>query len=120
MSKILVIEDEMTILENIAEALELSGYDVLQASNGLMGIDLALSQSPRLILCDIMMDKADGFEVLSAVRAAEGMSATPFVFVSARSDNALLEQCRQMGVNDFLSKPFTTDTLLAIVSKYLD
>lgn len=64
MKKILVIEDNPEILENTAELLELSHYEVATAPNGRLGVEQALAQKPDLILCDIMMPELDGYGVL--------------------------------------------------------
>lgn len=68
MKKVLVIEDNKEILENVAELLELSNYEVCTAINGRIGIEQALLQKPDLIVCDIMMPKLDGYAVLHMVQ----------------------------------------------------
>ena len=69
--KVLVIEDNHDIRENISEILQLAGYVVFEADNGKTGIDLALKNLPDIILCDIMMPELDGYGVLFFVRVAE-------------------------------------------------
>ena len=64
MKKILVIEDNLEVRENICEILELSDYEVHSAENGLIGVEKAVSVQPDLILCDVMMPELDGFGVL--------------------------------------------------------
>jgi len=64
MKKILVIEDNPSVLENTAELLELSNYHVLTAENGKKGVEVAIREKPDLILCDIMMPEVDGYGVL--------------------------------------------------------
>jgi CheY-like chemotaxis protein len=65
MKKILVIEDNAEVRENLEEILELSGYEVLTAEDGKVGVDIALREAPDLILCDVMMPRLDGFGVLN-------------------------------------------------------
>ena len=64
MKKILLIEDNMEVRENLAEILTLSGYDVVTGEDGVIGVEKAISESPDLILCDVMMPRLDGFGVL--------------------------------------------------------
>ena len=64
MKRVLVIEDNDDIREGTVEILELAGYDAIAANNGKLGVELALSSSPDIILCDIMMPESDGYGVL--------------------------------------------------------
>ncbi|MCL5990543.1 MAG: response regulator [Bacteroidetes bacterium] len=69
MKKILIIEDEIPVLENLAELIEeVPEYKVLTASDGIKGLELAMEHLPDLILCDIMMPELDGYEVLSTIK----------------------------------------------------
>ncbi len=115
---ILIIEDEPIIRENMVQTLELMGFDVVEASDGKQGIDLAFSNSPDLILCDIMMQYVDGFEVLRSIRSSTTMNHTPFVFISARFDHQLIQQCHEAGADDYLLKPFRTSQLVDVASRY--
>ena len=69
MEIILVIEDELGVRENLVEILELSQQKVLAAEDGLAGLELAIAEEPDLIICDVMMPKMDGFEVLEGLQA---------------------------------------------------
>lgn len=115
MVRILVIEDEESIRENIVEALELSEYDVMSASNGADGIQLAYNHHPDLILCDIMMAGMDGYGVLDNIRRTSDVALTPFIFLTAKSDRASMRYGMEMGADDYISKPFTTDELLSAI-----
>ncbi|MEO7524210.1 MAG: response regulator, partial [Ferruginibacter sp.] len=77
-TKILLIEDNNEIRENIAEILELSNYEVVTAENGKIGIEKALAQTPDLIICDIMMPILDGYGVLHLAGKNEKLSSVPF------------------------------------------
>src|SRR5438045_485248 len=83
MKKLLVIEDNLDILENITELLELSNYEVHKANNGILGVEAALAQKPDLILCDIMMPELDGYGVLHMVQKNPDLQNTPFIFLTA-------------------------------------
>lgn len=115
MIHILVIEDENTIRENIVEILNLNNYEVNSAEDGLAGIKLAQEQTPDLILCDIMMNGMDGYEVLENIRKSPATALIPFIFLTAKSDRTSMRYGMELGADDYISKPFTTDELLTAV-----
>ena len=82
MKKILVIEDNAGIRENIAEVLELANYKVFTAEDGKIGIEIALQEKPDLILCDVMMPHLDGFGVLHLIHKNPSIRNTPFIFMT--------------------------------------
>ena len=118
MKKILVIEDNREIRENTAEILELSHYNVVTASNGREGVEVALEQKPDLILCDIMMPELDGYGVLHIVQKNPELQRTPFIFLSAKTENAEVRKGMSLGADDYIPKPFDpVDLLTAIESR---
>lgn len=119
MKKILVIEDNNDILENIAEILELSNYDVLTAPNGKVGADQAIKNKPDLILCDIMMPELDGYGVLHIVQQNPDLQQTPFIFLSAKTEHNEVRKGMSLGADDYITKPFDTTDLLNAVEKRL-
>lgn len=116
---ILVIEDEFQVLENTEEILELGGYRVVTASNGFDGLEAVRREQPDLIICDVMMPKLDGYEVLEALRANPKLALIPFIFLTAKADRADLRQGMALGADDYLTKPFTPKELLAAVETRL-
>jgi two-component system, sensor histidine kinase and response regulator len=112
MTKILVIEDEPTILENIIEILELGNYEGVAAQNGRIGVQLALEHRPDLIICDVMMPELDGYGVLMHLRSEPSMVTTPFIFLTAKSDKEAVRKGMEFGADDYLTKPFTPQELL--------
>ncbi|GAA4756283.1 response regulator [Flavisolibacter ginsenosidimutans] len=115
MKKILVIEDNREILENTAEILELSHYEVATASNGKIGVEQALTQKPDLILCDIMMPELDGYGVLHMVQKNPDLQNTPFIFLTAKTEKEEMRKGMSLGADDYITKPFDpTDLLNAI------
>lgn len=122
MAKILVIEDEAAILENIIEVLNLEeDYEVQGARSGAAGLALAESFQPDLILCDIYMPPGlNGHEVLMRLREDARTVFTPFVFLTARSGRADQRQGMNLGADDYLSKPFTPKELLELVQTRLE
>jgi len=118
MKKILLIEDEENVRENILELLEAAGFEVIEAKNGYIGIDLAKAREPDLILCDVMMPEIDGFGVLTALRQDSVMASIPFIFLTAKATKTDFRQGMEMGADDYITKPFTRAELLgAIVSR---
>ena len=120
MAKILVVEDEIAILENVGELLELQGYEVLSATNGLDAIRHANYDQPDLVICDISMPVMDGFGVLMEMKSNPTTNRTPFVFLTALTDRDTMRKGMEHGADDFLTKPFSSKELLAMVRTQLD
>lgn len=119
MKIILVIEDEPMVLENVLDLLELEGFISIGATNGTIGLQHARAYKPDLILCDINMPELDGYGVLSALRQDSTTIKTPFIFFSAMTDTADHQRGVDLGADAYLTKPFTTDELLSIISKHI-
>ena len=119
MKKILVIDDEEWLREMIQLALRQRGYDVIEAHNGHEGIELARAQLPDLILCDVNMGKVDGYLTLAALRTEAPTAAIPFILMTGLADNAGMRHGMELGADDYLPKPFTTDVLYAAVEARL-
>jgi CheY-like chemotaxis protein len=120
MATILIIEDEAPIRENLHQLLRLEGYAVLQAADGVSGIEVALTSRPDLILCDILMPGVDGYGVLAELRGAPAMAATPFVFLTASANLEDRSQALKRGADDYLIKPVKIADLLAAIKRQLD
>jgi CheY-like chemotaxis protein/anti-sigma regulatory factor (Ser/Thr protein kinase) len=118
--KILVIEDEPTVLENIIELLESFEFSVLGAANGIIGIEYANSFLPDLIICDIIMPEMSGFDVISKLKTSQRTASIPFIFLTAKSEFADIRLGMNLGADDFLTKPFTYDELINSVKSRLD
>ena len=120
MTKILVIEDENSVRENILDLLEAESFEILAAANGKIGIDLAVSQVPDLILCDLMMPNIDGYEVLKKLNLQAATATIPFVFLTARTAKSDIRKGMNLGADDYLTKPFTRSELLNTVVSRLE
>ncbi|MBC8984277.1 response regulator [Pedobacter sp. N36a] len=116
---ILIIEDNDDIRESTAEILELANYDVLQAANGRVGVDLAISEVPDVILCDIMMPELDGYGVLYLLHKNEQTSTIPFIFLTAKAERIDMRKGMEMGADDYLTKPFDDVELLNAIESRL-
>ncbi|HEU4554801.1 MAG TPA: response regulator [Chitinophaga sp.] len=119
MKKILLIEDNTEIRENVAEILELAGYASLTAANGKAGVELAIAECPDLIICDIMMPVLDGYGVLHLLRKNKKLQNTPFIFLSAKAERPEVRRGMEMGADDYITKPFDTTELLNAVESRL-
>lgn len=117
--KVLIIEDNNDIRENIVEILELATYTVFAAENGRIGVDLALKNKPDIILCDIMMPELDGYGVLYLLNKNHDTAATPFIFLTAKAERVDLRKAMEMGADDYLTKPFDDIELLNAIESRL-
>jgi len=120
MTNILVIEDDDTILENVIEVLQLSGYEVHGEHDGLRGIDYVHRMHPDLILCDIVMPFMDGYGVLIDLRSDAETMSLPFIFMTAKAERHEMRYGMALGADDYLIKPFNTDQLLTAVNTRLE
>ncbi|OLP16570.1 hybrid sensor histidine kinase/response regulator [Leptolyngbya sp. 'hensonii'] len=119
MTKILVIEDEPIIRESIVEILELDGYDVIAAENGRVGLQVAKTQMPDLVLCDIEMPELNGYQFLSTLRQDWDTATIPVIFLTAKVSRSDIRQGMTLGAEDYLTKPFTVDELRQAVTSQL-
>ncbi len=120
MKRILIVEDEPIIRENIAELLEIAGYETRQAENGYIGVQKIIDYKPDIVICDIMMPGLNGFEVLETVRKAHETAAIPFIFLTARATAEDIRKGMSLGADDYLTKPFTKDELFGSVKARLE
>ena len=120
MKKILVIEDEAFIRENLIELLEIEGFEAIGAENGFVGVRLAKQYQPDLILCDVMMPELDGYGVFYALREDSVTGTIPFLFLTASADRNNLQKIRELGMNDYILKPFNIDKFLAAIANRLE
>jgi DNA-binding response OmpR family regulator len=117
--KILVIEDEADLRASVVRFLLAEGYDVFVAENGEQGMDVAIKEMPDLIVCDIAMPQMDGFGTLFSLRENVTTSHIPFIFLTA-SDRVYDRKFGfELGANDYITKPFSFDVLLAAIRKRL-
>ena len=120
MPKILIIEDEEAVRENLLDLLEAEDFETIAAANGRIGVHLAISEVPDLILCDIMMPEIDGYGVLTALRQDPSTATIPFIFLTAKSAKSDFRQGMDMGADDYITKPFTRAELLSAIMNRLE
>ena len=111
MNKILVIDDDITINELVRINLELQGYNVYTAENGTVGFALAKQEQPDLIILDVMMPEVDGFTVAKRIRECKQIADTPILMLTALSQLNDKVKGFDIGVDDYLVKPFEIEEL---------
>ena len=115
--RILVIEDDAAIRRGLVDALQFSGYEVLQAGNGNDGLTQALRATYDLLLLDLILPGHSGFEILEAVRAAR--ATLPVIILTARGEESDRVRGLRLGADDYVVKPFSVRELLARVEAVL-
>jgi CheY-like chemotaxis protein len=119
MHKVLLIEDDTAVRENTAELVELSGYEVITAPNGKIGVTTAKNALPDIIICDIMMPEMDGYGVIKALAADPATKHIPFVFLSAKTEHKDIRKGMDLGADDYLTKPFEENDLISAIESRL-
>lgn len=119
MTKILVIDDDTAINELVKINLELQGYKVLQAYNGVEGFALAKQEQPALIILDVMMPEVDGYTVAQRIRQCAEIAETPIIMLTALSELDNKVEGFNLGVDDYLTKPFEIEELIVRVRALL-
>lgn len=119
MPKILVIEDETSIRDNLVRFLRLEGYEVVAAPDGVAGLGRIREHLPDLILCDVMMPGLDGFGVLEAIKADPATAQLRFVFLTASAEKEKLQQGLELGATAYVTKPFVLPELAAFLRTHL-
>lgn len=115
MKKILVIEDDLNVRSIILDILEAEEFLALSAEDGKIGVKLAKEILPDLIICDVMMPQLDGYQVLEEIRNYQATATIPFIFLTAKSTPDDLRQGMNLGADDYLTKPFSRQHLLAAI-----
>lgn len=118
-ARIVVIEDEEGVRSNLVELLTLEGFEVREASNGQVGIQLVREYLPDLVICDVMMPRVDGYGVLATLRQRPATAAIPFIFLTARTTRSDFRQGMALGADDYVTKPFTTAEILEAIQMRL-
>lgn len=112
---ILVVEDHKSMLEAIRIILEEEGYTVLTTADGVEALQVMEEISPDLIVADIMMPRMDGYAFYEAVRVRPEWVTIPFIFLTARSEQEAVLKGKELGVEDYIIKPFDPDELTVAV-----
>jgi DNA-binding NarL/FixJ family response regulator len=121
MAKILCIEDDAETLALLVAVLGGAGFEVVTATDGQSGFETIVSERPDLIICDIMLPRLSGFEILERLSwiPTESGAAAPFVFLTALDDRDAILKGRRLGADDYVTKPIDFDILVEIVKRRL-
>ena len=115
MSKILIVEDDDMIRERLYKALTFEGYDLTAAENGAVALRAIEESIPDLIIADVLMPDVGGFDFVSVVRARAETRTVPIIIVTALSERLSQREFMELGVDDYLTKPFHIEELLRAV-----
>jgi signal transduction histidine kinase len=118
--QILIVEDDLAMSSGIRDVLEMNGYRVQLAENGVEGLKTLENFRPDLIISDIMMPEMDGFEFLEQVRRQPRWAAVPFIFLTAKGQRPDIRAGKQLGADDYLVKSVDLEDLLVVVRAKLD
>jgi two-component system sensor histidine kinase/response regulator len=113
MNRVLIIEDDAVARRQLVQLFQLENFEVSEAACGAAGIAAASNTPPDLVVCDIMMPGTDGFGVLEALRRRSETALTPFIFLTARAGGQDVRLGMNQGADDYITKPFDPDALLA-------
>lgn len=119
MSKILIIDDEQPLRDEVSDWLQFEGHEVLTAENGRIGLEMIIRDHPDLIICDIAMPEMDGRTVLLEVRANPTVNHLPFIFLTASATYESIRRGMDLGADDYLTKPFRHGDLLKAIESRL-
>jgi DNA-binding response OmpR family regulator len=119
MKRILIVEDDNSTRRQLAQLFRFENFDVCEAPDGRAGVELAMTATPDLVVCDIMMPVLDGFGVLQALREHPATALVPFIFLTAKVESKDLRFGMNQGADDYITKPFDPDVLLASVRQRL-
>lgn len=117
MKTILLIESDYDIIENLTEIFELDGYKVLKAMDGKSGVALAQLSIPNLIICEDY--KINGNKIFRMLLGRHATNQIPFIFSSSKPEKSYLIKALDLGVNDYIIKPYGAVTILKMAKKWI-
>ncbi|HEY73141.1 MAG: hypothetical protein B6I35_03245 [Anaerolineaceae bacterium 4572_32.2] len=112
---ILVVDDNPELVDGVKLTLEMEEYQVLSATNGVEAMNVLERITPDLILADIMMPEMDGYELYERVHSDPRWVQVPFIFLTAKTDKADIRRGKEMGVDDYITKPFDPQDIVAAI-----
>jgi len=118
--KILVVDDNASILELETNLLKLLGYEPVSATSGLQALKVLAQESPDLALLDITLPDMDGFKICQQIKNRPTTSHVPVFLVSAKKSAEDVALAEKAGADEYVSKPFKTAEMAQLISHYLD
>jgi DNA-binding response OmpR family regulator len=116
--KILLVDDEPEFVSMLKMRLEANGYEVVTSCDGKSGLEAVQTENPNLLILDVMMPGMDGFQVLRQIRRAEKTRYLPVIMLTAKGESKSIFRSQELGVTDYLIKPFEPSELLAACAKH--
>jgi CheY-like chemotaxis protein len=117
--KIIIVEDNRDIRENLAEMLEIAGHEVHQARDGGEALELAREETPDLIVADLQMPVMDGFELLAELGRDKRVAHVPVLIITGTVTSEALMRCLELGAVGTLTKPFSAQEFITAVGDVL-
>ena len=118
--RVLAVDDDPVIQRLLEVNLEMEGYEVRLASDGLQAVDAAREFRPHVILLDVMMPNMDGWEACATIKQDADFAQTPVVFLSARAQDADVERGSELGAAAYITKPFDPIDLLDLIAELVE
>jgi DNA-binding response OmpR family regulator len=119
-AKVLLVDDDPVILKLLQVNFEMEGYKVMTANDGVEGLEKARTERPDIVLLDIMMPRMDGLEVTKALKGDASTKDIPIILLSAKAQASDVQVGKDMGADDYLTKPFDPLELLDRVNELLE
>jgi DNA-binding response OmpR family regulator len=121
MRRILLIDDDHSLVEEITNVLDLEGFTVEAAENGRVGFERLkqMSELPELVICDLTMPDWDGYDTLKAVRGHPATVSLPVIVLTASDDEQGQSKAKELGADDYITKPFKIAKLLQAIEGVL-
>lgn len=117
--RILVVDDEPKVVTVIQRRLESAGYDVLAAYDGIEALSKARSENPDLIILDLILPKLNGYQVCAILKRDKSYKPIPILMLTARSQEEDIEEGMRVGADEYITKPFKNEVLLAKIEELL-
>ena len=117
--KILLVDDEESLVMLLTERLKFNGYDVITAADGQEGLDKAKKEKPDLILLDVMMQKMNGYQVSRLLKFDQRFKHIPIIMLTARTQAIDMKTGKETGADAYITKPFESENLIAEIKKFL-
>jgi DNA-binding response OmpR family regulator len=116
MKKVMLVEDDLTMLSLLQTLLEIEGYQAIMPDDFAKTLELALSEKPDLVLIDVNLKGSNGLELLESLRAEDKLKGTKVIMSSGMDFS---HECLQKGADDFIMKPYMPDDLIAKIKEYI-
>jgi CheY-like chemotaxis protein len=118
-ARILVVDDDPSIVKLLTLNLEIEGYEVVSAANGREALEAVAEHDPDLVVCDVMMPVMNGLEVVSRLKRDDETKDLPVVMLSAKAQELDVAHGKATGADEYVTKPFDPEDLLTVVAKLL-